>query len=194
MIRYQSNTVELATLILDKFLNHAAGDKDVEIDDIVVAYREFKGKSISLSDAKSIVKTRLPAALKYIWDVEQWHYVPVSAYYFATFANGRPRRLGDSDTTEVEVKRCVAGIGRASATIGLHFLVDKDDWLFVWHNAHGTRNGFGKVHANIGRAHDLAESGQLTEQGVTGISAGAGQLVTDTKRQIKRLRELVPGR
>jgi hypothetical protein len=43
--------------------------------------------------------------LKYIWDVEQWHYVPVTAYYFATFANlgaytPRVVRLNDLDAAQ----------------------------------------------------------------------------------------------
>ncbi len=192
---WHTSTVELAELIEEEFLNHGAGTLDVQIDDIIERYRAQLDKTISLYEASVVIHQRLKTALKYLWDVRGWHHVPATRFFFTTFANGKPRHLGDAETTEDEIVRSVAGIGGARGrTVGLHFFVGKDDFMFVWHNAHGTRNGYGKVRANVDRAVDLAGAGQLTIAAADAITARVGSHARPLNARLKELRVLASGK
>ena len=191
MTRYSKATTALAALIENDFLAPGAGRLDIKVDDIVVAMYK-RGMATTLTEAMGLAAKSLRTVWRYLWSERDWHGVPVTSYFFDTFVND-DRALGDDQTTEFEIKKCVAGLGRAQRFVGFHYFVGDDDYLFLWYTVHHKKAGQGKDMAVLERVIDVAESQQLSGEKLRWIANTSKQDSRIIGGQIKQIEKLAAG-
>lgn len=154
MTRANGGAKTLADTI-ETILNYGAGPMNIALDDIRQAMRRDLG--VSLDDAATYIRTHLATALDILGE-RGWASVKTTQHW---------EDVGHTvPGSEPEIRRCVAGIGKASATVGLHFTAaETDDWLWVYARDHGARVWRGKRHAEVERLRNEVESGRLTALG-----------------------------
>jgi hypothetical protein len=188
MTRNNGGAMTLATTI-EGILNHGAGPMNIPLDDIRVELRKQPMRSSTgwkkptLDEAREFIDRHLSTALDILGE-HGWSSAK-------TTQNWEDAGYPDPGTlTELEIKRFLAGIGRASAAVGLHFTLDEDDWLWVYARAHGGSVWRGKRNKEYVRLTVEAQNGRLTTNGLAVAEGSAASPRIGDKKFKSRVRDV----
>lgn len=174
---------------IEGILNHGVGPMNIPYDDLRVALHQKHG--LGLNETQAFLKRHLLTALDYLAD-NGWSSVKTTDEWFA-FGYVEP-------PTEVELKHCIAGLGRLSdgspsIGVGLHFCLGTDDMLFIYARNHGARVWRGKRHKEVDRIAIEVDAGRMTESGLkVADHAGREPVIGDKayKEDMKQIKANLP--
>lgn len=140
---------------IEVILASGTGPTDISFDEIRISLKKSYG--FGLDAAHAFIERHLSTALDILVE-RDWSSVKTTTYW---------DDLGHVvPGSEPEIRRCIAGIGRSSKAVGLHFTLVIDDWLFLYARDHGARVWRGKRKAEIDRLDDAAQHGNLSAAGL----------------------------